>query len=54
MDFFASQGVTHVLEMGPGSVLSGLFRRSHPSISCLSFSQLSSFQQLTELLGHFD
>ncbi|HEX7155668.1 MAG TPA: ACP S-malonyltransferase [Burkholderiaceae bacterium] len=34
----AAQGVTHIVECGPGKVLTGLNRRIAPSLTCLSAS----------------
>jgi [acyl-carrier-protein] S-malonyltransferase len=35
----ASEGVTHYVEVGPGTVLSGLIRKIHRDASVTSFSE---------------
>ena len=41
----ASEGVTHVVECGPGKVLSGLTKRIAPSVESLSISDLASLRE---------
>lgn len=45
-----AQGVTHVVECGPGRVLSGLVRRIDRSITTLSFSDPDSMQAVLKEL----
>jgi len=47
---FAMQGVTHIIECGPGKVLAGMVKRSAPEVKCLSLADKQSFDAaLTEL-----
>ena len=47
---FAMQGVTHIIECGPGKVLAGMVKRSAPGVKCLSLADKQSFDAaLTEL-----
>ena len=46
----AMQGVTHIIECGPGKVLAGMVKRIAPEIKCLSLADKASFDAaLTEL-----
>ena len=48
----AMQGVTHVIECGPGKVLAGMVKRIAPDLKCLSLADKASFEAaLTELRG---
>jgi len=47
----AAQGVTHLVECGPGKVLTGLNRRIAPSLTCLSISDRGSLQETLHILG---
>ena len=46
----AQLGVTHIVECGPGRVLSGLVRRIEPSISVFNVSDLASVRSVIEQL----
>ena len=39
----AMQGVTHIIECGPGKVLAGMVKRIAPEIMCLSLADKASF-----------
>ena len=47
---FAAQGVTHVVECGPGKVLAGLTRRIEDSLQGFSVTDPASLQQTMEAL----
>ena len=47
---FAAQGVTHVVECGPGKVLAGLTRRIENSLQGFSVTDPASLQQTMEAL----
>jgi [acyl-carrier-protein] S-malonyltransferase len=47
----ASHGVTTFVEVGPGSVLSGLLKRIDRSVRTISVSDLKSLDEATEALG---
>jgi [acyl-carrier-protein] S-malonyltransferase len=42
---FAAQGVTHVVECGPGTVLSGLARRIDPSLTVFALRDRAGFDE---------
>jgi [acyl-carrier-protein] S-malonyltransferase len=42
----AAEGVTHVIECGPGKVLAGLTRRSAPNVESLAISDAASLQDV--------
>ncbi len=47
---FAMQGVTHIVECGPGKVLAGMVKRIAPDVKCLTLSDKAAFEAaLTEL-----
>ena len=39
----AMQGVTHIIECGPGKVLAGMVKRIAPDVKCLSLADRASF-----------
>lgn len=39
----AAQGVTHIIECGPGKVLAGMIKRIAPEVKCLSLADKTSF-----------
>ena len=41
---FAMQGVTHIVECGPGKVLAGMVRRIAPDVKCLTLSDKAAFE----------
>ena len=48
----AMQGVTHIVECGPGKVLAGMIKRIAPDVKCLSLADKTSFDAaLAELQG---
>lgn len=47
---FANQGVTHVIECGPGKVLTGLNKRIEPNLQHVSFYDRKSIEQAIDLL----
>ena len=48
----ALQGVTHIIECGPGKVLAGMVKRIAPEVKCLSLADKASFDAaLLELQG---
>ncbi len=48
----AQQGVTHIIECGPGKVLAGMVKRIAPDVKCLSLADKASFDAaLAELRG---
>jgi [acyl-carrier-protein] S-malonyltransferase len=51
IQFMAARGVTHVVECGPGKVLSGLTRRIEPALESLSINDPASLQEALETLG---
>ena len=47
---FAMQGVTHIVECGPGKVLAGMVKRIAPDVKCLTLSDKAAFDAaLSEL-----
>ena len=40
---FALQGVTHIVECGPGKVLAGMVKRIAPDVKCLTLSDKAAF-----------
>ena len=47
----AAQGVTHVVECGPGKVLGGLNKRIVPALTSLSVFDRNSLQEALTALG---
>lgn len=48
----AGQGVTHIVECGPGKVLAGMVKRIAPDVKCLSLADKPSFDAaIAELQG---
>jgi len=47
---FANQGITHVIECGPGKVLMGLNKRIEPNLQHLSLYDKKSIEQAIEVL----
>jgi [acyl-carrier-protein] S-malonyltransferase len=47
----AAQGVTHIVECGPGKVLTGLNRRIAPSLACLSMSDPAGLREALKSLA---
>jgi len=48
----AAQGVTHIIECGPGKVLAGMVKRIAPDVKCLTLADKASFDAaLAELAG---
>ena len=47
----ANNGVTHVIECGPGKVLAGLNKRIDSNLQHLSLSDSAAIAQAIELLG---
>ena len=41
---FAMQGVTHIVECGPGKVLAGMVKRIAPEVKCLTLSDKATFE----------
>ena len=50
IEAMAQQGVTHVVECGPGKVLTGLVKRINPSLVGLSVSDPASMREAIETL----
>jgi [acyl-carrier-protein] S-malonyltransferase len=49
---FAMQGVTHIIECGPGKALAGMVKRIAPDVKCFSLADKASFEAaLVELRG---
>ena len=40
----AAQGVTHIIECGPGKVLAGMVKRIAPDVKCLTLADKASFE----------
>lgn len=51
INFMAKHGVDHLIECGPGKVLSGLNRRIDRSLSSSQINQIDSLKQLVERLS---
>lgn len=51
INFMAKQGVDHLVECGPGKVLSGLNRRINRSLTSSQINQIDSLNQLVESLS---
>ena len=47
----AGQGVTHVVECGPGKVLAGLVRRIDPALTVLNILDQASLESSMEALA---
>jgi [acyl-carrier-protein] S-malonyltransferase len=47
----AAQGVTHIIECGPGKVLAGMVKRIAPDVKCLSLADKASFDAALAELG---
>ena len=45
------QGVTHIIECGPGKVLAGMVKRIAPEVKCLSLADRASFEAALAELG---
>jgi len=48
VEFMATQGVTKLVECGPGKVLTGLTKRINKSISAQAVNDVASFAALVE------
>jgi [acyl-carrier-protein] S-malonyltransferase len=48
VEFMATQGVTKLIECGPGKVLTGLTKRINKSISAQAVNDVASFAALVE------
>lgn len=48
IEFFKAQGVTHVVECGPGRVLAGLIKRIDPSIVVMNVNSEESLKSVLE------
>ena len=46
---FAAEGVTHIVECGPGKVLAGMVKRIDPNMTGLAITDRASLQQVLEL-----
>lgn len=46
---FAAEGVTHIVECGPGKVLAGMVKRIDPNMTGLAMTDRASLQQVLEL-----
>lgn len=52
IDKMAMQGVTHIVECGPGKVLAGMVKRIAPEVKCLTLADKTSFDAaIAELRG---
>jgi [acyl-carrier-protein] S-malonyltransferase len=47
----AQRGITHIIECGPGKVLSGLNKRIAPSITSISVFDRASLQEALSVVG---
>lgn len=54
IEAMAGEGVTHVVECGPGKVLTGLVKRISPNLTGLSVSDPASMQVAIEALANAD
>jgi [acyl-carrier-protein] S-malonyltransferase len=43
------QGITQMVEVGPGKVLQGLVKRINKAITCVSFNSTDTFSKAKEL-----
>lgn len=50
VESFAAQGVTQIVEVGPGKVLQGLIKRIDKSINCVSLNDNLSLEKAQELV----
>lgn len=50
VQFMKEQGITHVVECGPGRVLAGLIRRIAPEIQCFGLSSAETMKTTLEAL----
>ena len=50
IEAMAQQGITHIVECGPGKVLTGLVKRINPSLVGLSVNDPASMQEVIETL----
>ena len=48
IQYFAGQGVTEIIECGPGKILAGLIKRINPEIQCAPTADLTGLQGLLE------
>jgi [acyl-carrier-protein] S-malonyltransferase len=48
IEFFSKQGVTHIIECGPGKVLSGLNKRINPDLQLIHCADAASVKELLE------
>jgi [acyl-carrier-protein] S-malonyltransferase len=51
MGELVARGVTHLVECGPGKVLTGVNKRIAPTLSCHSVSDAASLEQTLQALG---
>ncbi|MEB0233328.1 malonyl CoA-ACP transacylase, partial [Undibacterium sp. 10I3] len=54
MDACVEQGITVVLELGPGAALSRMLRVRHPEIACRSVSEFRSLAGIRQWLDRLD
>ena len=47
VNYMASQGITHFIEIGPGKVLKGLIRRINPAVAVFNIEKPSDIEALT-------
>jgi [acyl-carrier-protein] S-malonyltransferase len=51
VQWFAAQGVTSVVECGPGKVLAGLSKRIDKALNAMPLFDLASLQKTQQALG---
>lgn len=53
IDYMVDQGVSQIIQIGPGASLSKLLAQHHPQVQCITVDQVSDLEKLTQLKEKF-